>query len=154
MTAWEITGIVAVAGALGGVIAALMSEDKGFLLPTKVQDATGTIIRPGFLGLMIIGAAAAALSFALYGPLSNTTAFGSDHSGLPRQDYGITLAALGGAVLVGIGGSKWISSQVDKALLSQAAGTAAGKVKNAVVGTEIAQARPTEALKLAKAMPA
>lgn len=155
MTAWEITGLVAVAGALGGVIAAILSEDRGFVLPKKVDADGSTILRPGFVGLVVAGAVAAALSFALYGPLASATVFGGPDKA-PGDDssdnYGITLAALGGAVLVGAGGSKWLSTQVDKVTVQAAASIAAGKNPDQAKATQLANASPNQALDIALAM--
>jgi hypothetical protein len=36
---WEIGGYIAAAGGIGGVVAALLSEDKGFVLPTRMTNA-------------------------------------------------------------------------------------------------------------------
>lgn len=160
MSIWAITGIVAIAGGIGGVVAALLSEDRGFVLPKGVEAGGSKILRPGFVGLILTGAIAAALSFALYGPLASSTVVGGpenadeevvgdDDSG---ADFGITLAALGGAVLVGAGGSKWLSSQVDKATVQAAASIAAGKDASAEKSAEIAKASPLQALRIAQAM--
>lgn len=157
MSTFALLGVVAVAGAIGGFVAALLSEDKGFVLPTQVKNTSGTIIRPGFVGLILVGAAAAAISFALYGPLASETVFGGPDaadSGVAEdgEDFGITLAALGGAVLIGVGGSKWLSSQVDAALLREAAAAAASKDGDDGAAIQIATARPNQALRLAQAM--
>lgn len=158
MGVWAITGIVAIAGGIGGIVAAILSEDRGFVLPTKVGADGSSILRPGFVGLIIAGAVAAALSFALYGPLASNTVFGGPDNadaatdGDGSQDYGITLAALGGAVLVEAGGSKWLSTQVDKATAKAAASIAAAKDADADKSIQIANASPVQALNIAKAM--
>ena len=118
MTVWLISLIVAAAGGVGGMIAALLSEDRGFVRPTKVSAATGLVYRPGWIGLIVTGATAAWVSWGLYGPVA--TAAISTSAG-----QSLTMSTICGAVLVGTGGSKWISSQVDKTLLQQAAGAAA-----------------------------
>jgi hypothetical protein len=158
MSVFGLLAVVAGAGGVGGVVAALLSDDKGFWYPQKVKEATGVIFRPGFLGLILVGAAAAALSFALYGPLASETVVGGPESvddAIAQddgEDFGLTLAALGGAFLVGMGGSKWLSSQVDSKLLKDAASTAAAKDGAEEDAAEIANATPTQALRLAKAM--
>jgi hypothetical protein len=126
VTVWLIGVIVAAAGGIGGMIAAVLSEDKGFVRPTKVTAATGTVYRPGWTGLILTGASAALVSWGLYG-----------------------------AVLVGTGGSKWISSQVDKTLLQQAAGAAAlADPATPAEAQTIATGTPLQALDTAKRIPA
>lgn len=153
MEFWQVLLVVAAAGAIGGVVAALLSEDRGFALPTKVTEATGTIIRPGFVGLIMIGAAAAALSWSLYGPFADKPVIGGPQTEVPEAgNFGITPAALAGAVLVGTSGSKWLASQVDKALLKQAATAAAQGDPDGAKANEIGGAAPTEALRIARTL--
>ena len=151
MSAWWLMLFVAIAVALGGVLAALVSEDKGFIRPTKVTEANGTVYRPGFIGLILVGATAAALSWSLYGPLADATVIGGPEPAVGQvsadNDYGLTLSALGSAVLVGMGGSKWLSSEVDKALLKQTATTAAQQDGSPSMALEVATSSPAEALK-------
>lgn len=152
MSVLETLLVVALAGAVGGILAALLSDDKGFVFPRPVRGENGTVTyRPGFLGLILVGACAAALSFALYGPLAGATVIGGpgspvDDSGNP---YGLTLAALAGAVLIGTGGSKWLASQVDKVTLQQTAVTAARREPDLVHARQIAEATPSQALETA-----
>jgi hypothetical protein len=148
VTVWLIGVIVAAAGGIGGMIAALLSEDKGFVRPTKVTAATGTVYRPGWTGLILTGATAALLSWGLYGPVATaaiTTSAGQS----------LTMSTICGAVLVGTGGSKWISSQVDKTLLQQAAGAAAlADPATPAEAQTIATGTPLQALDTAKRIPA
>jgi hypothetical protein len=158
MSALTVLAVVAAAGAIGGIFAALLSEDRGFPLPSKVTTGGATIIRPGFLGLIAVGAIAAALSFALYGPLASETIVGGPDQADENiadddsDDYGLTLAALAGACLVGMGGSKWLSSQVDAAILQVAASTAAAGHSDTNKAVSIATANPTRALGIARSM--
>ena len=143
--------VVAACGALGGIIATLTSEDRGFVLPGIVEDTDGRVWRPGWIGLVVIGAVAAAVSFALYGPLTGQTVVGgpdSPNAGA-TDEYGLTLAALAGAVLVGAGGSKWFASQIDKRILQQAAVAAAAGGSDAQKASQISGASPTGAFRLA-----
>ena len=155
MTIWGLAGVIAVAGALGGVAAALLSEDKGFVLPKKIDNASsGTIYRPGFVGLIFVGALAAVVSWGLYGPLANANIVGGEQTGKPaRHDYGLTLAGLSGAIVVGLGGSKWLSSQVDKTLLKDAAVTAAARKPDTAKSRAMRKARPSELVRLANQLP-
>lgn len=155
MSVLWLTLIVATAGGLGGIVAALISEDKGFIRPKRVKDAKGVVFRPGFIGLILVGAAAAAISWGMYGPFVDAVAIGGPDPlpGEAKEDeYGITLGALAGAVLVGASGGKWISSQVDKVLLKQTAATVASKQANPEKATEISNSQPAEALVIAQAM--
>lgn len=153
---WAMAGGIAAAGCVGGVLAALLSEDKGFAFPRFVKitlpddsKITTNVLRPGFLGLILIGAVAATLSWALYGPLANEVIIGTATASAGTAT-GVTLAALGGAALVGAGGSKWLSSQVDQALLRQTATVAAAKKPaDAPTASAIATAAPSRALQAA-----
>jgi hypothetical protein len=154
---WEIGGYIAAAGGLGGVVAALLSEDKGFVLPTRMTNAAdgskSNVIRPGFIGLILIGAIAATVSWALYGPAAGLVLASTSTAAQTAGAANVTLAAIGGAVLVGAGGSKWISGQVDKTLLRQTASVAAGrKPADPNVAHLIATAAPSQALQAAQTM--
>jgi hypothetical protein len=154
---WEIAGYIAGAGGVGGVLAALLSEDKGFALPTRMTNtedgSKSNVIRPGFLGLILIGAVAATVSWALYGPAADLVLVSTAPTGQAAGAANLTLVAIGGAVLVGVGGSKWISGQVDKTLLRQTASVAAGrKPADAQVAHLIATAAPSQALQAAQSM--
>jgi len=67
---WLMLIYVFLAGAIGGAVNALMT-DNGFLLPKSEQASGGaTVLRPGYLGNILIGAMASVVSWGLYGPLS------------------------------------------------------------------------------------
>lgn len=153
MTVWQVALVVAGTGALGGIVAAVLSEDKGIVLPKRVSEGGSTIYRPGFVGLILVGALAAVVSWGLYGPLANDTLFGGKGTGEPaRHDFGITVAAFVGAIGVGIGGSKWLASYVDKTILRQAAGTAADRAADSEIAREIRVAQPSRVLQLARTL--
>ncbi len=126
---WLMLFYILIAGAAGGVVNALLT-DNGFLLPKseKVNEKT-SILRPGCLGNVLIGAIASVISWGLYGPLSTFYIAGTRQALASNTDMdrvGISLASLVGAVLVGIGGARWLTSEVDKNLLRAAAAQAAG----------------------------
>jgi len=54
-----------------------------------------------------------------------------------------------GAILIGVGGARWLTSEVDKNLLRAAA---AGAQSSAAVSQQIALAAPAQALNVAKSM--
>ena len=145
---WLMLGLVLLAGALGGVVNAFMT-DNGFLLPKTEQLAGGsTLLRPGYLGNVLVGAVAALASWGLYGPLAAHMVAGTAQalgSNPPDDRMGLTLASLVGAMLVGIGGARWLSSEVDKNLLRATAAEAAGKQPSDAVSKRIAMATPADA---------
>ena len=151
MSAWVLLLFVAIAGALGGAFASLSSEDKGFVWPRKVTESSKTVWRPGWIGLVLVGALAAGVSYALYGPIAGVNAIGGPDptEGTPDNQFGITFGALFAALLVGMGGSKYLASQVDKVLLQETAAKAASGQSDTGKAAVIAGASPTEALKIA-----
>jgi len=152
---WIMFFIVLVAGAIGGAVNALMT-DNGFLRPKmeKVDDKTG-IFRPGYLGNVLIGAVAAVVSWGLYGPLSPYYIIGTEQAlaanTLP-ESVGLTLASLVGAIMIGIGGARWLTAEVDKNLLRATAARAAAAKPSASASQQIALATPAQALNVAKLM--
>lgn len=152
---WLMLLYVFLAGAVGGVINALMT-DNGFLLP-KHEDANGgaRIFRPGYLGNVVIGAVGAVVSWGLYGPLSSYLIAGTAEAisaTIRPERVGLSLASLVGAVLIGVAGSRWLTSEVDKSMLKAAASHAAGLPPSAAASQQIAMATPAQALNIAKGM--
>jgi hypothetical protein len=58
----------------------------------------------------------------------------------------LSLAGLVGGVLVGVGGARWLSNEVDKSLLRAAASEAALSGKNEQLAATLAIVPPVEAL--------
>lgn len=112
MDVWQALIIVLISGAMGGGLAALLGSDKGFVGPTLLQGRSGTVLRPGFVGLLIVGASAAAVNWGLNSPVSSA-------SFNWRMSYGIPMREVAGAVLIGLGGSKWLSNAVDLQLRNE-----------------------------------
>jgi hypothetical protein len=153
---WLMLLFIFVAGGVGGVVNALMT-DNGFLLPKSEQTSTGTtVLRPGYLGNVIIGAVAAVTSWGLYGPLSAVSVVGTQNAlaATAPETIGLSLASLVGALLVGVGGARWLSGEVDKNLLRAAAAEAAEKQSSTAAAQQIAMASPAQALSVAREMPA
>ena len=152
---WLMLGVVALAGAIGGVVNALMT-DNGFFLPRCEEAGNGaTVWRPGFLVNVLIGAIAAVISWGLYGPLSAYLIVGTAQALATNpspENVGLSLASLVGAILVGIGGARWLSSEVDKNLLRVAASEAAGKHSSVQAAQQIASSTPAKALEVARNM--
>jgi hypothetical protein len=153
MYAWEAGMVVATAGAVGGVVSAFLSEDRGFALPKTVPLNGSTVLRPGFLGHIVVGAIAAFMSWGLYGPLTDQVLFGANPDGSPPADrYGITAAAMAAAVGVGVGGAKWLSNYVDKKLLHATATVAAAKSADPEAAGQLKLAQPAAGLGIAQGM--
>jgi hypothetical protein len=150
MSLWWILLVVCVAGAVGGVVNALMS-DNGFVLP-KTADG---IERPGYLGNVLIGAVAAGISWGMYGPFAQRYILGGPpQPATPEQAPGLLVVTLVGAVLVGVGGARVLTNEVDKKLLKAAASEAAGaKPADDSTAKKILMATPAQALDIAKSLP-
>ena len=105
--------VVFAAGAVGGVVNALTSEN-GFVLPRRELVNGIRVWRPGFLLNVFVGGVAGAVSWGLYGPLATRYVIGGPGG---DTDLGLTLTALAGAVLVGVAGARWLTSEAEKKLL-------------------------------------
>lgn len=143
-------GVIMLSGAVGGIINALVS-DNGFVKPSEETAGEVTIVRPGFAGNILLGAVAAFISWGLYGAFSNTVLFGTA-TGLGTDDITVSIASIAGALLVGIGGARWLTNEVDKKLLRTAAATAAASKANFDDSQRIAVASPAQAFNIAKKM--
>jgi hypothetical protein len=118
MNPWSCVLLITVAGALGGVVNALIS-DNGFLLP-QVRRA---IWCPGFISNILVGAFAALASWSFYG-----SGAGIDLAQMTeRTEISLRFSALAGAFLVGVAGAKWITNEVDKKLLKESVKVAGTK---------------------------
>jgi hypothetical protein len=151
MSIWTLLGVIVAAGALGGAINALMT-DNGFRLPKWEEVGGARIWRPGWIANVVIGLSAAAVSWGLYGPYANDVLVGTQNSATP-QNFILTLSSVVGAFLVGIGGSRYLTSQVDKNLLRATAASAAGTDADANAVAAIATATPAAALQIADDLP-
>ena len=153
MHVWEAGLVVAAAGAAGGIVSAFLSEDRGLPLPTKVPVDGAMVLRPGFVGHVVVGAIASFISWGLYGPLTDQVLIGSNPDGSPPADsFGITVAAVAAAMGVGVGGAKFLSNYVDKKLLQATASVAAGKPADPVAAGRLTHALPSKALDIAQKM--
>lgn len=145
MSIWVLLVAIFVAGVVGGVVNAFLS-DNGFVLPRK----TGGIMQPGGLGNAFIGGVAAVISWGLYGPFAGAPVF----SGQSAPSASFTLSALVGAILVGVSGARWLSNEVDKQLLRAAGIKAARRPSNLDLATKFTTASPADALIAASAVSA
>ena len=115
---WFMVAWVLGAGALGGALNALMTSG-GFIRPSKSKNEDGnTIFYPGYWTNIGIGAVAALISWGLYGPMAAYFIVGSgaaQRSNEALSNSGLTMSGLVGAILVGVGGARWLSNEVDAA---------------------------------------
>jgi hypothetical protein len=160
MTIWELLGVICGCGAIGGIVNALLSEDRGLAWPKRVSVGDRSVWRPGFLGNIIIGAITAGLFWMLYGPYADTAVIGSTAESVVGRaleeegEFGETLAGLAGAVLSGIAGARLLTATVDKKFFQEAASAAAENPPSADTAARISTASPSNALRLASNVPA
>jgi hypothetical protein len=147
---WLLLLGLAASGAIGGAINAIIS-DNGFILPKTTQGTDGKILRPGFLGNLLLGAVGAVVSWGLYGPFAALAILGNVPKSQTVEVY-VTLAGFVGAALVGAAGARWWTNEIDKKLLQAAASKAAAKPGTDRIAEQIRFASPAEALQLASAM--
>jgi hypothetical protein len=113
MNPWICALLISVAGALGGIVNALVT-DNGFLLPYEARG-TRAIWCPGFISNILVGAFAAFSSWAFYG-----SGAGIELGGLTeRAEISLRFSALAGAFLVGVAGARWITNEADKLMLKE-----------------------------------
>jgi hypothetical protein len=118
MNPWVCASLISLAGAIGGMVNALLT-DNGFILPTR----RGHVLCPGALSNVLVGAFAAFGSWAFYGAGASV-----DLAQLTeRGQISLRFSALAGAFLVGVAGARWITNEADKLLLRESVKVAAGK---------------------------
>jgi hypothetical protein len=110
MNPWTCAFLIALSGAIGGVLNALLS-DNGFLLPRLRRG----VWCPGFVSNVLAGAFAAFASWAFYG--SGAAIDLADLS--TRNEISLRFSAIAGAFMVGFVGAKWITNEADKMLLKE-----------------------------------
>jgi hypothetical protein len=143
--------IVCLGGAVGGLVNALLT-DNGFIAPRWESTESVRIWRPGVVGNVLIGFVAAGISWGLYGPLSAAPLLRSAPAaaGTIEPMGTLTLAGLVGAVLVGVAGARWLTSEVDKKLLRAAASQAATGEPSLSTASKLLLASPAQAVKITK----
>lgn len=122
MTFVGILILVASLGLVGGLVRGLI-DSEGLVLPEVKETDVGRVLRLGFVGSAVVGAVAAALSFAMYGPLANVSLI----TGQAGTTYSVSLSAAAGLVLVGYSGVSWLNSEAKKKLMQATAAKAADK---------------------------
>lgn len=140
-TNWAVLGLIFLLGGFGSLLSAFVG-DNGWHLP-KVEEG---VFRPGYLGNMLVGSAAAVASWGmvrsalLIGP-------GAIHLTFSTSD-------LANALLIGFGGASWFKSQLERTILQKTAAIVATKAPDSDAAARIATSTPIEALRQAKQLPA
>ncbi len=123
MSIWQIVLIVAGLGALGGFANCALSGE--FKLPHS--DTAKKVWKPGWLSNIFVGALAALVVWTLYGPLSSY-----DIATNGRFVVHLPLAQMGSSVLIGISGSKVLTTMAQKQAERQAKVDMSKALKDAV----------------------
>jgi hypothetical protein len=97
---------------------------------------------------IFIGGIAAVVSWGLYGPFAETFIIGGAIDP-DAGSIGLSLSSVIGGLLVGIGGARWLTNEVDKKLLRAAASMAASGQPSDQKAIRISSAPPAEALNIA-----
>jgi hypothetical protein len=138
--------LLIIAGIIGGGINALIS-DNGFMLPSPEPAGEGkAIIRPGFIGNIFIGITAAIVSWMLYGPFASACMMGCT---LTQAPVTLTFAGFGGAVIIALGGARWLNAEVDKKMLLSAAIISQGSDNNQGAARAMEGASAAQVLQIA-----
>lgn len=140
MKVYQIALIIFGVGMVGGIANALLSGNI-FLFPKTDPGPPKNVFVPGLIVTAVIGGIAALVSWGLYGASSGSTINGQST---------VTVAALAGAILVGFGGARWLTNEVDKTLLNKTASLAAERPMSQTAAKEILSASPIEALRIVK----
>lgn len=101
--------LVCGAGLIGGLLNAYLAE-KGFILPRYETLPDGQrIFRPGFMGNVLVGAVTAIVLTSLYSPIGNLRV-----GSALTETYDLTVGAIVGAFLNGLGGARLLTQEVDR----------------------------------------
>lgn len=109
MTFWPLLGIIVVAGAVGGILYCLIT-DNGFPLPAIVERNGIRVLVVGFIGNILIGMITAGISWAFYGL---QTLQGQPTTGAIGT-IGTVLAVFGG-IFTGLAGAGWFGNTAGRA---------------------------------------
>jgi hypothetical protein len=150
MPLWMPLAAIILSGAVGGIINAMIS-DNGFIKPREETIDNVTIVRPGVAGNVLLGSVAAFISWGLYGSYSGSLIF-EGAAGVGANELNLSISAVAGAILVGIGGARWLTNEVDKSLLKTAAVTAAASRPSFEDSQRIVVSTPAQAFNIAKGM--
>ena len=122
MNPWTCALLITLAGAVGGVVNALLT-DNGFVKPRFVHN----VWCPGVVSNILIGAFSAFSSWAFYGSGASVELTQLSE----RTAISLRFSALAGAFLVGVAGSRRLTNEVDKRLLRESVVEAGKKTLSA-----------------------
>jgi len=131
--------VIAACGAAGGFVNVFIG-DSGLHLP-KIENG---VFLPGFIGIVLIGMAAALGSWA---SMKGATLIGANTTSLT-----LSTSDIANAMLIGFGGVKWWKSEIEKDILQRTAAVAANKGSDSAAAAVIATASPLNALRAAIGM--
>ncbi len=135
----EVIGLVVVMGMLGSLGSSFLG-DSGWHLPMN-EDG---IVRPGYLGNMLIGALAAVASWGMQK--------GAVLVGGPVSALTFSTADMAHAIVIGFAGASWFKSHIEQVILRRTAVVAASRAADPEAAQAIATCTPIEALRVANKM--
>jgi hypothetical protein len=142
-------GIIALSGAFGGILNAI-TTDNGFILPREETTNNSSIILPGAIANILIGAATGFIYWGLTEANSASIIYGGATPG--EDTVKITVYGVAMSLLAGAAGAKYLTNEIDKRLLKAAAIAAAVSRPSLEDAERIARATPLQAFKIAKKM--
>lgn len=145
MEIWIAILMIALVGALGGLVNALLSRCNR-LLPgfEPLNDPQGErTFQVGYLGHALLGVVAALITWAL------TESY--DVLGTPAEAQ-LWLNTLAGAILSGVGWARVFSAEQDKRLLREATSVALTAMPNPQAAADLDRTRPVDALRIVNSL--
>lgn len=110
-------GLIALAGGAGGAINRWISGNKNKSPAGNIVGKDMTNMVPSnWPASVVLGAIAALVSWLLYGPLTNYVVIATSGTSSSQPVGGLSLASLAGALLVGMGGGRFLSDLAEKAV--------------------------------------
>lgn len=134
--------LIMLAGGLGGLLNSLLSDNLFLWVKNETYRDGRVIMRYGFIINALIGAFAALISWG-------TTAEGLyiiAPATSVKTEVSLSVVGLVSAMVIGIGGSRWLTNEVDKRLLKTTASLAAESPENPRAATSILNSTPKAAL--------
>jgi hypothetical protein len=110
MAVWIGIASIGAAGAVGGLLNTLLTSEGLVLWRMERLSDGGRIWRPGFIGNVAIGVVTAVVLAGLYSPLGSVALGGAPSP----ANVTLTIGALAGALLSGVGGARLLTSEVQK----------------------------------------
>jgi len=138
-TNYYVIGLIVLMGSLGSLGSSFLG-DSGWHLPLN-EDG---IVRPGYLGNMLVGALAALASWGMQK--------GAVLIGAPSSILSFSTTDMAHAIVIGFAGASWFKGHIEQVILRRTAVLAASKPGDRAAADRIATSTPMEALQVAKHM--